>query len=375
MDRIHNADDNGERLFEHLRAERPDINAWFVLEKGTPDWNRLKRAGGGRLIAYGSFRWKMLMLNCHWLVSSHADLAVAEPAPVTLITGRPTWRYAFLGHGVIKDDLSLWLNHRDSDLFIVSTEGELASVADDGTGYLVTHKETRNTGLARFDRLLAKGRSVPREQRDLILIAPTWRTSLTLRLDMSNQTRDVDPRFRESDYYRSWEAILRSEEIAAAAARRGWRVGFMPHPNMQPILADLDLPPHVQPLTFAGNDVQELYARCALLVTDYSSVAFNTAYLDRPLVYFQFDFEEMMSGGHIGRRGYFDYTRDGFGPVAEDPAAAIRAIVASIEAGPDPAPEYQTRIDQTFAQRDGHACERIVAAIEELSRPYEAPTG
>src|SRR6185369_1832250 len=306
MDRINNADDNGERLFEYLREQRPDINAWFVVAGDSPDWRRLKRAGTKRLVAYGSFRWKMLMLHCRWLVSSHADVAVAEPPAVTLITGRQTWKYAFLNHGVIKDDLSLWLNHRDMDMFIVSTVGELASVADDGSSYVVTHKETRNTGLARFDRLRAKGMEVQPEDRRLILIAPTWRTSLSLRIDPRRQIRDVDPGFRDSEYYRNWDAIIRSEEIAAAAARRGWRVGFMPHPNMQPILSVLDLPAHVDPLTFEGNDVQALYARCALMVTDYSSVAFNTAYLDRPLVYFQFDFEEVMSGGHIGRRGYFD---------------------------------------------------------------------
>jgi hypothetical protein len=45
MDRIHDADDSGERLFEHLGAARPDINAWFVLERGTPDWRRLARRG------------------------------------------------------------------------------------------------------------------------------------------------------------------------------------------------------------------------------------------------------------------------------------------------------------------------------------------
>lgn len=375
MDRVNNADDNGERLFEHLRASRPDINAWFVVATGSPDWKRLEAAGVRRLVGWGTWRWRMLLLNCHWLISSHADAAIAAPRGAIRHARRRPWKYAFLNHGVIKDDLSLWLNARNIDLFVVSTEGELASVADDGTSYGVTRKETRNTGLARFDRLLAKGREVPPEERDLVLIAPTWRTFLTLRINPSTQIRNVDPNFRDSEYFRSWDAIVRSEEIAEAAARRGWRVGFMPHPNMQPILAELDLPPHVEALTFEGNDVQALYARCGLLVTDYSSVAFNAAYLDRPLVYFQFDFEHMMSGGHMGRRGYFEYERDGFGPVARDAAGAIKAIVASIEAGSTPTPEYQARIDRTFVRRDGRACERIVAALEELSRPYEAPAG
>ena len=38
MDRIHDADDSGEHLFDYLREHRPEINAWFVVERGTPDW-------------------------------------------------------------------------------------------------------------------------------------------------------------------------------------------------------------------------------------------------------------------------------------------------------------------------------------------------
>ena len=369
MDRVNNADDNGERLYEYLRAARPDINAWFVLLPGTPDWDRLRRKGT-RLVAWGSLRWKLLMLNATWLISSHADRAIVDPPSVLAIRRRRRWKFAFLQHGVIKDDLSLWLNNRDIDMFVVSTEAELESVAGDGTGYIVTQKETRNTGLPRFDRLLEQGSAVRPDDRDLVIVAPTWRTWLTLPIDRRTNTRAVDERFLHSDYWTSWSAILTSPRIAEAARRHGRTLAFMPHPNFQPILRQLDLPAHVTPLSFAGNDVQALYARCALLVTDYSSVAFNIAYLDRPIVYFQFDAAEVEQGGHMGRKGYFEYDRDGYGPVVTDVAAAEAAIVEAIERGPSPDAAYQARIDAAFPVRDGRSCERVVAVIEELSRPY-----
>jgi hypothetical protein len=374
IDRIHDADDNGERLFEHLRRERPDINAWFVLERGTPDWDRLAATGERRLVAHGSWTWKMLMLNCAWLLSSHIDVPIARPPQLLRILAQPTWRLGFIQHGVTKDDLSRWLNHRELELFTVSTEPELAAVVGDGTAYRWTAKETRLTGLPRFDRLLAKGRAMPREDRNLVIVAPTWRQWLTLPLASGSQRRQLDADFWESDYIRNWTAVLRSEAIASALAKRGWRLGFMPHPNLQGMLGELDLPAHVEPLSFAGVDVQDLYARCALLVTDYSSVAFNTAYIDRPVVYFQFDRDLMLGGVHVGRQGYFDYVRDGFGPVTEDVAATERAIVASIRHGARPAAEYLARIAATFPVRDGGACARVVATVEELSRPY-VPSG
>jgi hypothetical protein len=243
-------------------------------------------------------------------------------------------------------------------------------VAGDGTAYRFTTKETRLTGLPRFDRLLAKGRAVPHDERDLVIVAPTWRQWLTVPLAPGSQRRAVDAALWDSDYIRCWTALLQSPAIAEAAARRGWRIGFMPHPNLQSLHGRMELPAHVAPLSFAGVDVQELYGRCALLVTDYSSVAFNTAYLDRPVVYFQFDREAMLGGLHVGRKGYFDYGRDGFGPVAADLQAAEGAIVAAIEHGPRPTHTYQERIDATFPLRDGQACARVVAAVEELSRPW-----
>jgi glycosyltransferase involved in cell wall biosynthesis/CDP-glycerol glycerophosphotransferase (TagB/SpsB family) len=373
MDRIDDADDNGERLFEYLLAERPDINAWFVLEKSTPDWKRMRAAGVPRLVAYGSFQWKMLMLNCAWVLSSHADVEIVKPGQITRITGQPTWKFAFLEHGVTDADYSVWLNELDFDMFVVSTQAELESILADGTSYRYTAKETKNTGLPRWDRLLAKGRQFSPKDRDLILVAPTYRRWLWLLLAQVSGRPQAEQEFWNSEYFRNWNALLLSPRIAEAAARRGRRVAFMPHPRMQAILARMGLPAHIQLLAFAGNDVQELYARCALLVTDYSSVAFNAAYLDRPVVYFQFDREQIMSGGHLGRQGYYEYLRDGFGPVVIDVPEAETAIVATIDNGPCPAAEYQTRIDQIFPNRDGRACARVVAAIEELSRPYRPP--
>jgi glycosyltransferase involved in cell wall biosynthesis len=368
MDGVDKAGDNGERLFEHLRVERPDINAWFVVERGSPDWDRLRAAGERRLVARGSWTWKMLMLNCSWLLSSHVDLAVSRPAEILRIQPRRRWRLGFLPHGVITDDLSRPLNRRDLDLFVVSTAAELASVAGDGTPYRFTTREARNTGLPRFDRLLAVGRAVDEAQRDLVIVAPTLPQWLASPLPSGAQ-RPEPGAARESDDLASWMALMGSEAVRVALAKRGWRLGFM-HPNLDGKPGVLDLPGQVEPLPFAGSGAQELFARCALLVTDDSPVAFDTAYLDRPVVYFQLGRTEMPGGSSGGRPGSFDYDRDGFGPVAEDLSSAERLVVAAIRHGPRPTPKYQARIDATFPVRDGGASARVVAAIEELSQPY-----
>ncbi len=149
MDRIHDADDSAEILFRYLRTRRRKINAWFVVERGTADWSRLKSAGYRRVIAHGSVAWKILMLNAEHLISSHADGAVVTPPEVTRL-GERKWRFTFLQHGVIKDDLSTWLNPKPIDVFVVSTPGEFESIAGDDSAYVYGRREVQLTGLPRF---------------------------------------------------------------------------------------------------------------------------------------------------------------------------------------------------------------------------------
>ena len=80
----------------------------------------------------------------------------------------------------------------------------------------------------------------------------------------------------------------------------------------------------------AEPSLQPLFAKTALLVTDYSSVAFEIAYIEKPVIYYQFDAEQFYGGGHLGFGGYFDFARDGFGPVCEteDDPVQLREGVA-----------------------------------------------
>jgi glycosyltransferase involved in cell wall biosynthesis len=368
MDRIHDAGDSGEILFRRLRSHHPEINAWFTIEEGTADWHRLRKEFGKRVVAHGTVEWRTLMAHCAFLLSSHADEAIMEPVAQDEVAER-TWQFVFLQHGVIKDDLSTWLGRKEIDLFVTSSRQEYASIAGDGTRYPFTTKEVQLTGLPRFDRLREVGDRFPASRRDLVLVTPTWRRWLVDPLDEGSQRRQLDDDVLESEFVLRWLELLRSDELADACRRHGLILALLPHPNLAALLPRLDLPAHVQALGYQGTDVQELFARARVLVTDYSSIAFNAAYIDRPVVYHQFDADLVLSGGHVGRGGYFDYHRDGFGPVAGTTADAVAATVAAIDAGPDPAPPYDARIRQTFPDRDGLCSERVIAAVLASTRP------
>ncbi|MGH3494219.1 MAG: bifunctional glycosyltransferase/CDP-glycerol:glycerophosphate glycerophosphotransferase, partial [Sciscionella sp.] len=254
MDRVHDANDSGEILFRHLRKHHPDINAWFVLEKGGAEWNRFKAEGNGdRLVSYGSLQWRLLMANAKHLLSSHADAAIVAPRQIFEFTHKK-WRFHFLQHGVIKDDISSWLNPKDIDTFVTSTRQEFASVAGDNTPYVFTTREVSMTGLPRFDRLREVGQRFPPEKRDLLLVAPTWRNNLVPKVIPGTQRRIATPELLETDFIKTWLAYLGDPRLAAACRERGVTLGFLPHPNLQPWIPLMDLPTHVEPLSYEGQD-------------------------------------------------------------------------------------------------------------------------
>ncbi|RAE40652.1 hypothetical protein DN540_40030, partial [Burkholderia multivorans] len=78
-----------------------------------------------------------------------------------------------------------------------------------------------------------------------------------------------------------------------------------------------------------------MLVEASVLVTDLSSVAFDAAFIDRPVVYFQFDTESIYGGGHTTKPGYFSFENGGFGPVVSTVAEAVDAI-GSLISGDDP---------------------------------------
>lgn len=366
MDRISDADDSAEHLFRYLRRHKRNVNAWFVVDRNSADYRRLRRDRYVRVVPHGSLLWKVLMLNCTHLISSHVDQPIVRPSAIARLR-KPEWRFTFLQHGVIKDDLSRWLNAKPIDVFVTSTRAEQESVAGDGTGYRFTTREAVMTGLPRFDALLAAGNDVAPEARTLVLFTPSWRNWL-IRTDSVTRNRIIDPdAFRASEFAQQWRALISSPQLAQAAHARGLDIALLLHPNLQRAAPLLDLPPYVRLLSFE-SDPRMTFARSRVVVTDYSSTAFNAAYIERPVVYFQFDRDRVFSGGHVGRAGYFDYWRDGFGPVAETLDDAVAAVTESIEHGPHPAGIYVERIRTAFEQRDGRCCERVYEAIRASTR-------
>lgn len=366
MDRDIAGNDCGEVFFKWLKSRHPEIQSHFVIRDDVPDWARL-RAEGVRPIAHGSPEWKALMLGARHMISSQVDDYVINPLPVREY-GPRNWFFTFLQHGVIKDNIFNWLNQKKLDVFVTSTQDEYAYCAGPGPSKF-GNREVRMTGLARFDDLLARSLGIQEDQIDLIVVAPTWRQYLAGARVQGNE-RVLNDGFMKTTYAKAWSALLRSRDLKAIADQAGATIAFMPHTNIQPYLDDFDLPSYVKILRHEDINIRDVLARSKMMITDYSSIAFDMAYLYRHVVYYQFDRREFFSGGHIFSPGYFDYVEDGFGPVSEDLGGVMKGVEAVLTGTIDDS--FATRMRRTFPVRDGKNCERTYDAIIAASSPLNA---
>lgn len=360
MDRDIDADDNAEHFYRWIRQTHPEINSWFLLARDSPDWKRLS-SEGFRLVEPGIQR-KLLLLNSDCILSSHPEYVFGGFDP-DHYGNSMNWRFVFLQHGVIKDDMSHWLSGQSFDLFVTSSPAEHASIMGDDTPYSYTEREMCRSGLPRHDNLLAAATSTPSDEANIVLVMPTWRGAL------SDDRVGVDSMkaVAASEYVQRWGALLRSERLRDQIKRHGMRLVFMPHPNAVPFLPAFELPNHVEVLTKADIGIQKLFARSATMITDFSSVAFEMAYLRRPVIYYHYDFATFYGGDHNWREGYYDYSKHGFGPIAVELDQVIEQLILFMQDHAKFSNAYLSRMIQALPETDGKACERLFERIVQSS--------
>ena len=359
-DRFMKADDNGEALFRYIRQVKPhNVRAVFAISKKSADFKRM--AGIGECVDAMSLRHKLLFLLCDMNISSHADGSTIEPYGKRIDAVRDLLRnhhYVFLQHGVIKDDLSDWLNRYNKDMsgFVTAASAERDSIVNGDYGY--PEETIWLTGLPRHDRLY-------RGEKKWITLMPTWRKYLADHHDGTSREWSLSDRFEQQPYYQFYNALINSQRLLEGLEKYGYALKFFPHPNVQPHIARFHSDPRVECLPQL-TPYRDVFASSDLVITDYSSAVFDFAYLRKPIVYCQFDKEEFFSGGHVYTQGYYDYERDGFGEVTYDMEHLIDAILEYAANGCVLKDKYRERIDRFFAYNDQDNCRRVVERIMAL---------
>ncbi|XUR12677.1 CDP-glycerol glycerophosphotransferase family protein [Campylobacter coli] len=348
MDKDYEADDNAEHLYRYIMQNHPEQEIVFALRKESSDWERLEKEGFN-LIEFGSFKFERIIKKASKVISSHADEYLTK-----YITNRS--QFVFIQHGVIKNDLSRWLNSKKINLFITSTRAEYDSIANNYNRYKFGKKEVLLTGLARHDVLLKNNKSDTKQ----ILMMPTWRAGIVGNVTNSSK-RELKENFKQSEYFQKWNSLLNNDSLKKLCELYSYTIVFNPHPNIMPYLKEFNLPSYIK-IANQDESLQVLFCNSSLMITDYSSVAFEMAYLEKPVIYYQFDKEDFFNF-HTLQKGYFDYTKDGFGPVVENEENLLKELESLLQNDCKSFGVYKDNIDSAFVFKDRKCCERIYNRI------------
>lgn len=341
------AQDTGLAMFGHLRRNHPEIDAYYVMDSASPEFANVEPLGN--VLEHRSPEHIRLSLLAHRVLGSH-HLDFLYPLRTSRFRRAVRAKRIFLQHGVMG---TKWMvpNYGkgrgtfEADLIIASSEREKQYLISD---FGFQPDEVAVTGLSRFDSLFADDVAVRRQ----IMIMPTWRDWLL----------DADI-YLESEYHDRWSSLLHSPRLRALAQVHGLDIVLCLHPNMRASTALFsDTPARV--ISQGEVDVQHLLKESAVLVTDYSSVGFDFAFLDKPVVYFQFDRARFL--GQLGSHLDLDAELPGtIVPTENTLFAALEQICAN---GFAMQPGMRERADRFIAHRDRNNSERIYAAAQDARR-------
>jgi len=355
-ERRETARDNGFALFSYLRRTRPNDPIYYVIAKDSPMADEVARLG--HVVWHSSLRHRLLMLHAAVLANAYS---IKHMLPSRWHPGaymnQCAWRVGayrvYLKHGVHLSPDAVKRANGGYDVVLTVGPQETEALART-SGY--TARQLRETGLSRYDRL------VPERPSRTILFMPTWRRYLVPKLFGSD---DALVAYEGSTYQQCVHGLLASTQLADALDRHRLNLQVVPHYNLTGLLQSKHLgSERITILEGTTADIPHLIRSCALLLTDYSSVQFDVAYLGAPVVYWQFDRDEY-AAGH-GGTSWFDTQRDGFGPITSTIAETVRRIDAYAQSGFERESLYTERVDRVFAHKDTDNCRRITQVLEEL---------
>lgn len=338
------ARDNGYWMFKYLHTEHCYVNQYYLIDKKSADYQKISKYG--KVVKYKSLK--------HWFLYCAAEVRMtthlAAFAPGNFLGEwfkhhKQKGVNVFLQHGITHNEFpSNYFEHNGSDLFICGAKPEYDHVLNN------CHYPEKNvvyTGFARFDGL---NEFTLKKQ---ILVMPSWRSYLY---------GLKDEEFKKSNYFTQWFSLLSNKELIEYCRKENIKIVFYPHYSMQQYVnlfnkLNNDI---VEVADFDHFDVQELLKESSLLITDYSSILFDFAYMRKPELLYQFD-EDEFYGKHYGH-SYFDHRRDGFGDIVTNENELISRLL-SFNAEFKISSIYRQKIDNFFPLHDDQNCERIYQAI------------
>lgn len=357
FDKQYKAGDNGEYMYQYCRKNHSDqVEIYYTLRKEAPDYQRMVREDKKHILVYGTIRCQLISLMAEVLLATHANIAAQyNPAPTYNVFTKDLQRggVVCIQHGLTIQKIAQYQNRvfDNTKLYCCASPYEIQNLSHPFYSY--KPETLKLVGIARYDGLKNRDQKI-------ILITPSWRRNV-VNSSVANIRKTHNNNFKGSAYFRIYNSLINDETLIARAKACGYRIIYLLHPAMSAQIDDFDRNDYVELVPATGDvSYEKILCESSLMVTDYSGVQFDFAYMRKPLIYYH----PKELPPHYDEGGLI-YSTMGFGPICTNHQEIVKALCDAMERGCKMEEEYVRRADDFFAYDDHNNCERIYSAIQD----------
>lgn len=367
IDKIYKGGDSSEYLYKYASAKNSkDIKHYYLVDKKSTDYKRLKKEGYKPLVR-DSLKHRLVFLYADMMVISNSTVYAFNGYTLTnssYIRDLTHFHVCCVQHGMSVQKIAIAQNRlRDNTrLYFCASKYEIDNLSRPVYDY-VGYDALKLTGVPRYDGLKDRAKKQ-------IMISPTWRMQAAMPVRTSeSEQRDYNPLFKESEYFKVFNALINDKRLIDAAEKYGYRIKYVLHPIVSSQVEDFDKNDFVDIVPAVGDmSYEDMFCESSLMVTDFSGIQFDFAYMRKPLVYLHHKdipqhYEE----------GTFHYDTMAFGEICHDNDELIHTLIEYMQNDCKMKPEYVKRADDFFYYRDHNNCERIYKEMIDYQEKYVLP--
>ena len=342
------AQDNSYFFFRYCMEELPETERrrfYYVIDRRSPDYEFVKKYES-QLIQFMSLKHMIMAMGARLCISTdstpHLYAWQTKPSFVFSRIGKKD--VLFLQHGVTAmkrvDHLFGKKGSRPMKYFVATSEIEQRIIVNE-FGYNILNVPI--TGFTRWDVLVDKSSQDDR----FVLIMPTWRVWL----------EDVpDEDFINSDYYQKYHELLTSSRLDSLLEMNDLRIVLYLHPKFARYIENFkdSISNRVELISFGSEPLNELMMRSKMLITDYSSVCWDMLYMDKPVIFYQFDTDKYLQA----HGSYIDLRHDLPSPRVTEYDALMDQLEEYVNNNFTIQEKYEAELKKFYSFRDQHNCER-----------------
>ncbi len=350
--------DNGFHFFKYMMEHTDRKNIYYVIDPNSPEYKNLLPYRDN-ILEFMSEKYFVYLFLADLLISSDTKFHVYNTHVKSSPLGKAISKkeLVFLQHGVngIKRVPAFHKTSNLLDYICVPDEYEKQMVIKEW-GYKAD--KVAVTGLARWDSYSDKTDTIPYKQ---IFVMPTWRKW------MDGMTHE---QFIETQFYQEYAKLLSSSKLKKVILDNNARISFFLHPYFKDYVDLFDIDESfIDKYGYLDIDMGEEIQKSSLMISDYSSVMWDMLYLDKPVIFFQFDQEEYL----ISEGTYMDYKTELFGDVVFNSEEIINNIEQVVARDFKLEEKYSIMREKYFTYIDQNNSERIYHAIEDMTRKVPKP--